>query len=436
MTCGAPTRLSAVTALPSISSTLNLGASSPINGSADVASMIRGSPGVGTILGCVRCATAEEAEPARAVMIIVVPITRRMLAGSAVHDAGIDEPGRVRVVKTPFAGRGVYPPRYFTEEPSPDQVGACVISDLAVMLRPASELAEIDFLEAQASELGSGVLRTLVDQRRSTVAAACARYAPDDADPGEWLHRSATVAKGAEAVVLQYAEIAHGKYETRSGELTGLAAIASSISCGVPSSPLLSIDQTEGVPLTSLAGLAHESILLNEREAEYWSPLLADARRVRGAIAGGISASDRSDMLSFVDRVDAIVALIRVCHLPRLAALVDSGAATLGHVIRDPNFLHGLLAQVPRSDAFARHALGTALAMLGELPSVEALWPDAADVEDARAYCASIALAVEDGDERTRLMDYADRRALGGARAVTEAALMRTEAGHRLVVVE
>lgn len=358
---------------------------------------------------------------------------RNLLAGIAVQDAdSAGEPGRVRVLRTPFAGRGVYPARFFVEEPDPLHATTCLLADLAVVLKPASELAGIERLHEQAIDFGSSVLHTLVEKRRSALRHAVLRYI--DRTSLEGLSAAAERAVRSEEIVAGWAEASDAKYSPCFAELHGLLDVLSDEVHAAENR--ITIDQTGGAPLGSVAALAREAILVNDREAEHWTPIVAGARRVRGAIAGGTSATDETDTQSFLDRPDAVLEIVRACHRPRLWAFVDAGTTALGYVLRDAQLLGDLLRRAPQADTFARHALGIALAMLGETPELEALWPDPADAEDARAYCAAVALAVDDDDDRIQLMDRADRRARGSAREVTEAALMRTEAGDRLVVVE
>jgi hypothetical protein len=108
----------------------------------------------------------------------------------------------------------------------------------------------------------------------------------------------------------------------------------------------------------------------------------------------------------------------------------------LGYVLRDSALLLHWITAAQRSEAPVRQALVVALGLMGAPGPVELAWPDPSDPEDATAYCASVALGVEDEGERLRLVRLANRRSRGAARDAAENALFRAESGLRLAPVE
>lgn len=174
---------------------------------------------------------------------------------------------------------------------------------------------------------------------------------------------------------------------------------------------------------------------LSGREAEHWTPVLGDARRTRGAIAGGISCEDPSETQSFIDRADAVGCALAACYRPRMAALVAEAQAVLGYVVRDAGLVRAWLERVDPADAAVRHALVVALGMIGASAPLELAWPNPADVEDATAYYAHLAFGTDDEEERVDLAFRADMWARGMAREFSEKVLGWMESGIRLAVV-
>lgn len=76
------------------------------------------------------------------------------------------------------------------------------------------------------------------------------------------------------------------------------------------------IDQSSGVALGDLEGLAREALAIGERDVEYWTAAVTVARRIRGPRTGGNSAVEDTDPCSFVDRPDAFAALMEICFQP------------------------------------------------------------------------------------------------------------------------
>ena len=154
-----------------------------------------------------------------------------------------------------------------------------------------------------------------------------------------------------------------------------------------------------------------------------WETLVEDARRVP-APAGPAGPRAFTSPPAVIDRVDALL-LYDAVALLRTAALLAPAQLLLGHLLRDAASLGAQLDRVPAGDDVSRRALVVALGLLGAPPASEAAVPDVRSVPDAAAYLLAVTLA-----------DAGGGAALGAARAVTDAALLRLGAGRLLSVVE
>lgn len=365
---------------------------------------------------------------------------RQILAGTVVADAGHVGAGRVRVVRTPYSSRGAYPARFCASAPTEVASLACLLTDLAALLRPASELRAIKRLRAEAEEIGSALLLQIAEARVAALRDAFAHnVCVEDDTCGSDLVEAVGVAQSALATASAWGEVAGARRdagETAAAEIAGFLELRpSAIHGGEGPTEILTVDRSAGIRLADLDPLAREAIDLADRQIRHWSPLVSDARRLRGPIRGGISCEDLSETESVLDRVDAIVGIVRSSYLPTLSALLGQAEDLLGHVVRDPDLVRRWLELASPGDANARHALVAALGLLGAPAPIAVAWPDPADPEQALAYFVSIALGVDDLEERVRLAEEGDRWAAGRAVEVVEGTVGRVEMGCRLSVV-
>lgn len=101
-----------------------------------------------------------------AAQIVASSRFRSGLAGAVGSDEGEEaEEGRLRSVRTPLSSRGAYAPRFSARTITPLQAAACLVEDLAVLLRPQTEAQSIEDLRDEAREIGSRVLVEIADAR-------------------------------------------------------------------------------------------------------------------------------------------------------------------------------------------------------------------------------------------------------------------------------
>jgi hypothetical protein len=196
----------------------------------------------------------------------------------------------------------------------------------------------------------------------------------------------------------------------------------------------VAIDESDGITMAVIEGIALEALAIGNRDVQYWTPLIAQARRIRGPLTGGNSAQAPSDPLSILDRVDAMHALVTSCGLPRLDALVGGAVGVLGHVLRDGTCLLDWLLRTPPGEPMVRSALVTALGLLGVPAPMAVAWPDPSDPDQAEAYFGSLALLPVAECDGRRVME-GELYARGAAVALTEVAVVRMESGSRLAMV-
>lgn len=159
---------------------------------------------------------------------------------------------------------------------------------------------------------------------------------------------------------------------------------------------------------------------------------IASARRLRRPAS---SMRDRGVGLAdaVIDRVDAVALIMRADDQPRAQTLVARAHALLGHVVRDADLLVRLLERYPHAEAADRRAAVVACGMLGRVPDSALAVPDPSDALDTRAYL--LACAIGDPAGAVARIDAADRRAVGGARSITDTALVRAESGRLIAVI-
>jgi hypothetical protein len=342
-------------------------------------------------------------------------------------------------VRTPLSSRGAYAPRFATGALTTVQEAACLVEDLAVLLRPQAELHGIEDLRAEAQEIGSRVLLQIADARERALAESVARAVPPSLRSRDVLAQACALAASGREVVATWAqEVAPNRpgYPAGDGELQGLARVADMWQGdGAAPEDIVTIDLTTGVAMQDFGALAGEALSVSERGVQYWSTVVREARRVRGPVTGGNSWDEPSDAQSLLDRPDAIVEILRSCHLPMISALADTAIAVLGHVVRDRDLLLRGLESLGAGETMTRQALVVALGLLGSPPPVEIAWVNPYDPDEASAYYASLALGVDDEVERVHLAREADRRAFGAAMELSERAALELESGARLSVV-
>lgn len=365
------------------------------------------------------------------------------LSGCAARDATRPDEHLLRYVRTHLTSRGAYPVRYTLGAVTGEKLDACVVEDLSRQLTPADELEAIRDLRVFATEVDEPSLLHLVAVREALLHRESLRCFGEDAGALQRLRAAVRTCEQASTVLLEWADYVggfpHERQDARDAVMANAEQTAALLraaeltpSAAVPSAA--SIASYPGVPVAVLQELAEEALALNQRETNHWEQLLAPARRVRGAKAGGVSASVPEDMRAALDRPDAMTLLVGVCALPRTSALLTAAEHLMGRVLRDSDLLLQLLLSHPVAEV--RDALTVALGMLGRVPPLEAACPDPASYDSACAYSTAVALGVDDFDERIGLAEAADNRARGSAARVTEAALVQFESGARLGALE
>jgi hypothetical protein len=385
--------------------------------------------------------SASEAER-QAVAAVLAPRFRAALDSVAFRDAGSpSRPGAVQAVRTRFTSRGAYPCRYSAGEPSPHALAACVLEDLGVLLRPDRELESIEELARRGS---GGLLDEIRGTRLSLLAGTVASACPTDGIEDWVIGGTALITASAQAVLgwVQRVQVRpsdrHTDLDRLQASLEHAEAFAS-IATAIAQTPVptaRTIASFRGEELVAFEPLAIEANEINGRSPRHWENQLSGARRTIGPTAGGISTLDRGRMLTWIDRPDAVVQLVRHCHLPHLGALVEEAEAVLGHVLRDVDVLETWLRKVPLGERGLRNGLVVALGLMGRVPPVGLAWPDPGQPDDAAAYCAVVALATNDESACCALADGADMRAIGAAAEIVADALARVESRCRLGVID
>lgn len=365
---------------------------------------------------------------------------RTALAGTAAWDAAREEgDGRIRTVRTSLSSRGAYPVRFAAGTGSECEEAACLVEDLATLLRPRTEMERIGRLRREAEEVGSDLLMEIAAVREEALQAAFTRGAPVlRGDPVRLMEVCGRVVRAREMVSdwMRRGGTGRGTDLVADAEVVGFLSLQSPTTAGRPGEAVRGVDQVQGIRISEIEDLAREALNIRDRDVRYWSPLIAGARRLRGPVRGGNSAEDPMDTESFLDRPDVLRAFASATYLPTLSSLLGMASDILGGVVRDPTAVRQWLERARPGDVEDRQALVVALGMLGEPAPVDLAWPNPRDPEEAVAYLVSITLGVDDPDARVRLVDGADRRAEGVAIAMTERALERAESGCRLSVVD
>jgi len=356
----------------------------------------------------------------------------------------------LQAVTTPFTSRGVCRTRYVVGAPTALDTAVCLAEDLAVVLRPADELASLERLLELAADAHSSALHSLAEGRRHLLDAVLRRYVPAGEAPDAWYAAAVERAREARTVVDAWMRAAAGAQPLQASEaerrfdsveqVDGLRRAAERLTAAAggdrAGADWLALPDTAGERLSDFEQLVAEANALERRTVRHWASLLAPARRVRAPISTVLRSANPDDAHAFVDRVDALVALVTSCRVPTMRAVLRDAELVLGTVLRDPDVLTAALRALTPYDHTARPALVAALGLLGRVPALDVACPEPTNVDDTRAYLAAVGLAVSDAPERERLVDAADRRARGAARTVTDTALMRAEDGARLALVD
>jgi hypothetical protein len=366
-----------------------------------------------------------------AAAVVLSPKFRQHLGNVLASDEGRAGTA-VRRVATPFTSRGMYAPRFAAASPTELEYAVCLAEDLAKVLRVDLELRSVTELDRVSHEVGSALLRDIVDARRMSLRATIMSYAPPGVDPVGWLLEAVAAAEASAAKITDWNG---GKAVPW---LESLVALAEAVKYPVTGETAFrTVDRQTGEPFELLEGLCREVLALNDRVAVHWPPVISNALRVRGPVAAGISTDDPNERRSFLDRFDAIRTIFEACHLPKAYALVDGAIRLTGFVLRDAGALRTWLHEATvTEDVDSQAALTVALGLLGAAPAMNDAWPDPRNAGQAAAYLLAVSLGVDDSDMRLAFATAADLRARGAACAVTESALSRMECGARLSVIE
>lgn len=383
--------------------------------------------------------SSEQTRDIEAARVVCSANFRSVLAATALSDSARGEgSGRIRAVRTQFSSRGAYPVRFVAGPGRELDEEVCLIEDLGVLLQPASEMEGVERLRWEAEAIGSDLLMGIAATREAVLRAALARNASAlVADPGRLVAVCTQIGR-ARGMISDWARrggVRGGPDLIADSEVVGFQAIVQAPLAPIDMEPVQGVDQVQGVRISKIADLAREALDIGDRDVRYWSPVIAGVRRLRGPVRGGNSAEDPSDTESFLDRPDALRTIAAATYLPTLSALLGMAGDVLGGVVRDPLAVRRWLERTRPGDVELRQALVVAAGMLREPVPVDLAWPNPEDSEEAVAYLVSVAIGVDDPDERVRLADAADRRARGAAIELTEQALGRIESGCRLSVV-
>lgn len=345
--------------------------------------------------------------------------------------------GPLRVVPTPFTSRGAYPSRYTVSE---DSTNACALAeDLADLVRPAVELYGIEHLRWLAKDLASDVLHDVATVRESVLRAVLVDHVPDELG---WVVERCIASHEPLLQWIWDGPLPPHRRDREADRLAdqeqNLVAMEDYLSRSEsrPRSPYASLLDVAPAPLSAFEDLAVEVFDLNGLSAVHWRAVLAEVRRIRGPVAGGVSSEGAHEEQTWLDRSDALIGLVDQCSLPSLGTFVALADTVVGGLLRDRPYLEGLLGGDRPVGPVERQAFVTSLALQGHLVDTEVAWPDPRDPDGAELFLAAVALAVDDPDERCRLADAADARAEGAARSVTDLAQVRFELGGRLSVID
>ena len=350
----------------------------------------------------------------------------------------------IRAVRTPWTSRGNYPPRLSAVEGEGSYDAVSVVEDLAVFLKPADEVESIAALREAAEELSCRHSAKIATAREQLLAQQIRDLLGEDHTHIEGSVATAVSARRTLSEWLTAADLPPWKRQRREDELSSetaqLMALLDSAMLGSSMRPAgdrmpRGIGETEGRPLADFEDLALEATAIAESDAVHWQNQLAQARRVQGARSAGVAAAREPANHAWLDRPDAISCIARSCFLPELTAWVAGAEAVMGFVMRDPQWLRDYLEEVPSEDGSLRQHVTVALGLLGTPPPLSLACPVPSDPNDLGAYIVSVALGIDDPDERLRLAEEADLYAVGTAMETTDMALGRIEGGTRLAVL-
>lgn len=338
----------------------------------------------------------------------------------------------VRVEAGPLCCHGGAPHRYYVDGFDRLPRDACRITDAAVTLRVAQELAGIEEARAQYP-MGSGRMNEFVARRADLLLHAWrARAGHDPANALALAIRAAatTAAWGAAAP-----RVSEGVRQGRAREAARILAhlrASEALLCSTE------VKHRRGEPRPRGVG---EAATITLGELRRFSALLASAGELRlarpeAASAGArrfpVPSSQRSsaegssgelppgDTLAVVDRVDAIVGLVQHANARSAGSLIAAAAGLLGHVVRDTSALIALLDRFDEcfleEHAEQRRHVVVAIGLLGTVVEPSRALSRRTEAEDAKAYVLSLLCATWRADITLEQMSAAPRRVPPAAR--------------------
>lgn len=336
---------------------------------------------------------------------------------------------------------------------APLGVQVCHLHDVLYGYRPGVEWVGIRALERDARVLQVPVLAELASVRRAALLGALERQLreviPFDALPSVIAHARAGLTRVEEWVRDPSSTM---RLPMRHLRLRQLVRDAAALRAMERLAPWITARLTEAAqaPQASRVHVVGEAAVLRQPDVleiearlratygEAWQPQGKARQARRFESARRFPDPDGMRAQSFVgyphrprsriDRVDLMIIAHQTVGLPTASALLRSGMATLGHVVRDATPFRAALEALPPGEAPARRALLVALALLGEAPPPEVALAGAVTREDMSAYVFALALADPNGCAPRIEAAYRAARS-PAAREVADVALMRLAVG-------
>jgi hypothetical protein len=347
--------------------------------------------------------------------------------------------GPTVTVRTALTSRGSYPARFAWGRVGDIDLALCCALDAATLIDPRREHGVADQLGK--SLLSPSFAKHVLEARTAAATQAATALLPDAGlDWAKLLEIDRAAAdtladwteRGPETKFKKDAYI-----ESLGRASDQLGALADLVSTPPPSGRTVRhIADYRGTRLEDLEEVGAEVRDLAGLEFDHWRALFSDVRRLRGAVAGGISTDDLDDTRSWLDRPDALVHAVRQVHLPQIDAFVSSAELVLGASLRDADLLLEWLSDGTACSPTDKEAVIVALGLLGRPAPLDLVWPDRRDGHRAAAVIACLALGVDDPKDRVARIEAVERAANGPARAIAEQALLRAQMGSCLSVLD
>lgn len=364
------------------------------------------------------------------VIDFTVQVDRKAKAGA---------PGRLQVIDGRLACHGGAPTRYAIE-PTVRGTTAVALEDALRGYRPQLETDQIEALRRRAARLDVPILAAYADARERALRAA---FAPILAGDGmasastvqarlkrrrEWLERAPLTHDAKWARAENDRVVAAGL-----PAVSHLASRPTSAAVAAPGAPLAGEAGTGTFPALApfITAAARELGVADARRAA----LLRGVRRFPNPEGEGIDRwgeGAQRDLLTLVDRVEALVALYAAVQVPRPNALIQSAHELLGVVLRDVGEVAKIAAATHRTDESTWRAAAVAMGLLGVSP-LALPRPLSDDPWNPRALILGTTLA--DPGAAAKALWTAGAPRWAGAGEVVDLAMRRLELGRLMTVI-